>query len=157
MDGELTRQLFWFLLGLAGNFVMSAVYARYTVGQSRRAESIRKFEETWAQRLSSPDSEVRTRAFHDLLIRALRWFILGNVMFGISGFGWITDVFRAYDASNAVATLSSVAAVVMFGVALSWIKRYLRYTGLTPDNGMASVHARTADNNTNVAANSQQP
>lgn len=60
-------------------------------------------------------------------MRILLWYLLGNVMFGISGLGWLVDFLRIYTVSNLVAAGSSLIAVVMFGMALSWVKRYMKY------------------------------
>ncbi len=121
-------QLIAFLLGLVGNFIASTIYDKYKAGRSVRAEALRRYEAEWAARLASTDLRVKTDAVHNILFRVLRWYLLGNVMFGVAGLGWIADVFKVYNLSNAVAAISSLVAVVMFGIALSWIKRYLKYT-----------------------------
>jgi hypothetical protein len=120
-------QILIFLLGMAGNLIASAVYELYTKGKSDRAAALRAKEDRWRARLTSQDEDVRAHAYREVLMRVLRWNLLGNVMFGISGLAWLMDFLRIYAASNAVAAGSSLVAVIMFGVALSWIKRYLRY------------------------------
>jgi hypothetical protein len=120
-------QLIAFLLGLVGNFIASAIYEKYKEGRSRHAAAIRAQEDEWRRRLSSADQDVRSRAFQDILMRILLWYLLGNVMFGISGLGWLVDFLRIYTVSNLVAAGSSLIAVVMFGMALSWVKRYMKY------------------------------
>jgi len=126
-------QLVAFLLGLVGNFIASALFERYKIGKSRRAAVLRAQENEWRDRLSSQDDAIRNRAFQDVLIRILRWYLLGNVMFGLSGLGWLIDFLRIYAVSNLVAAGSSLIAVIMFGVALSWINRYVKYAERHPE------------------------
>lgn len=120
------REIVIFVFGVVGSFVASAVYDWYKDNRI----ALRAQEDEWKLRLSSEDLAIRSRAFQDVLIRIFRWSLLGNVMFGISGLVGILDLFQVYALSNAVAAASSLLAVIMFGFALSWVKRYRRASRL---------------------------
>lgn len=115
-----------FLLGLVGNFIASAVYEKYKAGRTRKAAVLRRKEEIWKEHLSSDDPAVRALAYQEISMKIFRWFILGNVMFGISGLAWMLEFLRLYPLSNGLASLTSLIAVLMFGIALSWIKLYVK-------------------------------
>ncbi|WP_201191436.1 hypothetical protein [Pseudomonas fluorescens] len=129
-EGMLSDPLFTLvvggLLGMVGSFVSSILFEKYKEGRSKKAEQIRRSDELWRQHLSSPDPFVRARAVQEVMINALRWFILGNVMFAISGMTWTMEFAGLYPISNLLASVTSVSAVVMFGIALRWIKKFLK-------------------------------
>lgn len=121
------NEIVFFVLGLAGNFVVAAVYDRYKASRLVRAEAFRREEEKWSRRLGSVDSAVRGAAVEEVALRSLRWFILGNVMFGVSGITWILEFADLYPASNFLASITSLVAVILFGQSLSWLKLYFKH------------------------------
>ena len=125
--------LIGFLLGLVGNFIASIIYEKYKAGQSARATTLRRREELWREYLSSPDANIRNRASQEIIIRSIRWFILGNVMFAISALGWAFDVAGLYPFSNLFTSVTSISAVFLFGIALKWLRMYLRYSTTIED------------------------
>ena len=124
---EYTSEFIFFVLGLAGNFVVAALYDRYKAGQSAKAEAIRRADQRWNELLNSDDPVVRISAFQELTMQCLRWFILGNVMFAISGIAWVLEFAELYSASNVIASLTSLIAVLLFGRSLTFIKLFFRH------------------------------
>lgn len=124
---DYTSEIIFFVLGLAGNFVVAAMYDRYKAGQSKKAELLRQTDERWRERLNSIDPNTRTGAFQELTFNCLNWFILGNVMFAISGIAWVLEFAELYSVSNVVASATSLIAVLLFGKSLSYIKLYFRH------------------------------
>ena len=122
-----TGEIIFFVLGLAGNFVVAALYDRFKAGQSRRAEVLRRADERWDERLNSTDPNTRTGAFQELIFNCLNWFILGNVMFALSGIAWVLEFADLYSISNVIASVTSLIAVLLFGKSLSYIKLYFRH------------------------------
>jgi hypothetical protein len=122
----MSSHLISFLLGLVGNFIATAVYEKYKAGRTRKAAMLRRKEEIWKEHLSSADPAIRTLAYQEISMKIFMWFILGNVMFGISGISWMLEFFQYYPLSNGIASVASLIAALMFSVAFSWIRLYVK-------------------------------
>lgn len=99
---------------------------------TRRGRDADQFEQHWIDRLASRDEVTQRPAYQEVQARALYNFILGNVMFAVSGLAWIVDPFarlmgqRFTEYQGVFAALTSFAAVIYFSAAMRWLRRLLQ-------------------------------
>ena len=117
-----------FLLGIPSSFIASAWYDKAKAGRSKKAARLKKQDELWRAYLASDKLDERAKAFQELTMLVLRYFILGNVFFGISGLSWLLEFMGLYPFSNVLVALTSLAALIYFARALSWMRRYFEYS-----------------------------
>ena len=120
--------LLGFMLGIPSSFIASIWYDRAKQGRSQKAARLKKRDELWKTYLSSESGDERTKAFQELTVVVLRYFILGNVFFGISGLTWLFEFVEMHPFSNGLAALTSLAAIIYFARALAWMRLYFKYS-----------------------------
>lgn len=114
-------QFLGLLVGIAASFIANILWERRKNGED--------FDEKWKTRFNSTNSDEREKAFRECIVRCLRWYLLGNVMWVISGAAWALEAvgYEGYLVSRIALFISSVLAMSMFGIALLWLHRYLKW------------------------------
>lgn len=90
----------------------------------KRADASSTFKDEWKGQLTSDDQQQKDLAFREMTIRAAYHFILGNMMFAVSGLAWIGDFLGLYPIQSLIAVLASVMATVYFLLCAKWINLY---------------------------------
>ena len=72
--------------------------------------------EVWTSKLTSEDILVRDTAYRELMVRASYHFIMGNMMFAVSGATWTLGQF--------IGIFTSILATIFFLLSAKWLNLY---------------------------------
>jgi hypothetical protein len=75
----------------------------------------------------------RAEAASEIIIRAMYWFVLGNVMFGVSGLAWVLDLTGITEIQSVFASATSFGAVIFLAISLRWLRLFLRLRAAAPE------------------------
>jgi len=118
----------WFVLGIGGNLVATAIWERWKESPAK--------EQKWKSRLESDDASVRSEAARECLTNAFYWYIIANIFWVVSGTAWALDLLEGLGVSGGligrvVMIVSAALSLLIFGVALSWVRRIVRHAPVT--------------------------
>lgn len=110
------------LVGVAGSLIATVLWERRKRGPS--------IEAAWKPRFQSQDPAVSTQAFRECMMNAARWYLLGNIVWVVSGAAWALElgIIEGMIFSRVVLAATSVGAMFMFAMALWWVRLYIRCT-----------------------------
>jgi hypothetical protein len=113
----------WFLLlaGFALSIVSTALWDWWKVRTRRQKQVSEAINRHWAERLNHRGFTVRADASNEIIVRSMYWFVIGNIMFAISGFTTFFGLFGGL----ASAAVSGVALVAL-SASLRWLRMFLR-------------------------------
>ena len=120
---QLTTNIITFTLGVVGTIV-GWLLSKYI---SARGEYHNKREERLRNLFLKNTSDSKSEAYNEILINILKWLVVGNIMFGVSGMTYFLEVMELYSFSYIVAGLASVTAIVFYLFAILWINKYIKY------------------------------
>jgi hypothetical protein len=120
---EFTSYLITFALGVVGTIVGWFI---------RRYMNIRsKFNEERDNRILNLFREnipaARSEASNEILINIIKWMVIGNIMFGISGMTYFLEIAQLYTTSYVIAGSVSVIALFCYVFALMWVAKFLKF------------------------------
>lgn len=113
-------QLLSLLIGVAGSLIATVLWERKKKGPAVDAE--------WKARLLSADPNVASQGFRECMVNAGRWYLLGNILWVVSGAAWALELGTeaGFIFSRIVLGITSVVAMFMFAAALYWVRLYAR-------------------------------
>src|SRR5687768_13762971 len=76
---------FLVLAGFVASVVASGVWQWWSLRTKQARDSGRKLQEEWRARLNHQGFIPRVEAANDIIVRAIYWLVLGNLMFFLSG------------------------------------------------------------------------
>ncbi len=121
---EVTSYLITFALGaigtLVGKFILSYMNVKSKVIEERDTRIKNLFKEN--------NSASRSEASNEILINIIKWMIIGNIMFGISGMTYFLELVKFYTTSYIIAGSVSVLALFCYVIALQWVGKYLKFS-----------------------------
>lgn len=127
--------------GVGGGVIANALWAWWSVRSKKSRESLRAADALWRSRLNHDGYSIRAEAGSEILVRALYWLVLANVLLGISGLSWTLTFTEVEMLEPVVAIATFCGALVFFAISLRWLNRYLRLKDPIVD---ASIPAGTA-------------
>jgi hypothetical protein len=121
-----TKDAILVVLGVAGGFIANALWAWWSVRSQRSRESLRAEEDLWRASLNHEGYIVRAEAASEILVRAIYWLVLGNVLFAVTGLMSVLNAIGIYELHLAVTEMTFLLALVFLANSLKWLRRYLR-------------------------------
>jgi len=121
-----TKDIILVLVGFALSIVASAIHGWLSSRSALSKAQAEAKEKSFRAKLTGQDVLARNDAFHSIVIRASFWFILGNMMFAISGLAWVLDLTGIFGVQSILASLTSFIAVFFFGASLKWLRLYMK-------------------------------
>jgi len=121
---EYTSYLITFALGVVGTvvgwFIRRYMNVRSQYNQDRDKRLMGLFE----QNLPATRSEAST----EILINVIKWMIIANIMFGVSGMTYFLELAKLYTTSYVIAGSVSVIALFCYLFALMWVAKYIKFS-----------------------------
>jgi hypothetical protein len=119
--------------GFVLSVVANALWQWWGLRSKRSRATREQADAEWSERLNEGGHLQRAEAASEIIIRALYWLVLGNVMFGVSGLAWLLDLTGIFRFQSVVASLSSFGAVLFLTVSMRWLRRYIRLKRINAD------------------------
>lgn len=128
-----SKDIFLLLAGFMLSVVGSGVWHWWLSRSQRSRAEARLREERWRERVNHPGYMPRAEAASEIIIRAMYWFVLGNVMFGVSGLAWVLDLTGITEIQSVFASVTSFGAVIFLAASLRWLRLFLRLRAAAPE------------------------
>ncbi len=123
--GLTAKDLFLVVIGFALSIAATGIWQWWAGRSDASRKAAAEFRESWRRRLASADPAAAARAYRELFVRAFIWFILGNVMFALSGISVVSDIVGRWEISSVLSSGVTLLALVFFAFALRWLRLYL--------------------------------
>ena len=125
MEGYLSY-LITFTLGVIGTivgwFIKRFMNVKSQYNQDRDKRLMGLFEENIPA--------TRSEASNEILINIIKWMIIANIMFGVSGMTYFLELAKLYTTSYVIAGSVSVIALFCYVFALMWVGKYLKFSAV---------------------------
>ena len=125
MEGYLSY-LITFTLGVIGTivgwFIKRFMNVKSQYNQDRDKRLMGLFEENIPA--------TRSEASNEILINTIKWMIIANIMFGVSGMTYFLELAKLYTTSYVIAGSVSVITLFCYVFALMWVGKYLKFSAV---------------------------
>ena len=128
-----SKDVFLLLAGFMLSVVGSGIWHWWLSRSQRSRAEARLHEEHWRERVNHHGYMPRAEAASEIIIRALYWLVLGNVMFGVSGLAWVLDLTGVFGAQSIFASATSFGAVIFLAISMRWLRLFLRLRAAAPE------------------------
>ncbi len=124
MEGY-TGYLITFALGIIGTIVGGFVKRYMNIKSQYNEDRDNRLMGLFEENIPATRSE----ASNEILINIIKWMIIANIMFGVSGMTYFLELAKLYTTSYVIAGSVSVIALFCYVFALMWVGKYLRFSG----------------------------
>jgi hypothetical protein len=114
------------IIGFALNIVASAIWTWWTNRSEQSKQEAKKRNDILRSQLNSNDIITSSNAFRMVITKSIYWFVVGNVMFCISGFEVLLNLAELYSIASVIAASSSLSALIFFMASIGWLRLYFR-------------------------------